>query len=347
MSEIRFAKCRPIFSLAFLVCLVGLTSAVIHPVSAQKPSPPKLLAGGESPAFPEQAQDKLIVGDVVFRARLTAEGSVESVDILQVPEKGLGFEDSVRATVMGWEFEPASDGTNPIPYVYIGKISFTLRPDDEVAIRETVEKAAAEWNKGNAGKLASYFDKKDGRILGTKELAKSSKKIKAWISNQLSGQYKNSQLKVTVNSIVFFPDNDLAMIRPFFTVSGTGGQNEEPFRGRLKLVLLKEKGRWNALSGQFVSSIGSQDFRVPKRVKEVDPDYPSKAREKSVEGTVVLEGIVDLSGKLKDVEVLRSIPELDKAAIDAVKKWEYEPALVNGEPTAMVTTMTVSFTSEE
>jgi hypothetical protein len=41
--------------------------------------------------------------------------------------------------------------------------------------------------------------------------------------------------------------------------------------------------------------------------------------------------------------VIRSIPLLDQAAIDAVKQWEYEPFLVNGEPMAFILTVTVSF----
>jgi uncharacterized protein (TIGR02246 family) len=328
-----------------LACLISLSFAVPYSASAQKQTPPKLLPGAGAPDYPEQAKDKMIVGPVVFRAKLTAEGKVESVDVIQVPEKGLGFEESVQATVMNWKFEPASDGTNPIPYVYVGKVSFSLRPEEEKAIRETVQKATEEWNKGNAGKVASHFDKEGGRILGTEELAKSSKKVEDWIKSQMSGDYKDSQIKVNVDSIVFFPDSDLAMITPFFTVTGVGGQ-DHPLRGRLNLVLLKESGDWNALCGQVVSRLGSDDFQVPKKVKGAEPDYPNKARQKRIQGTVVLRGTVDLDGKVNDVEVLRSIPDLDQAAIDAVKEWEYQPATVGGSPTSMVTTMTVSFTIE-
>jgi TonB family protein len=326
-----------------LACLVGLGFAVADSAHAQ--TPPKLKDGAASPDYPEQARNKMIVGDVVFRAKLTAEGTVESVDILQVPEKGLGFEESVQATVKAWTFEPATDGTNPIPHTYIGKVSFSLRPDEENAIRETVQKATEEWNKGNAGKVASHFDKKEGRIFGAEEIAKSSKNVGDWIKGQMSGDYKDSQIKVSVNSIVFFPDSDLAVITPFYTISGVNGQNQ-PMRGQINLVLLKEKGDWNALSGQVVNRLGSNGFQVPKKVKGADPEYPDKARQKKVQGTVVLRGTVNLDGSVDNVEVLRSIPELDKAAVDAVKGWEYEPATVGGSPAPMVTTMTVSFTIE-
>jgi TonB family protein len=341
MPQTRLAKCRILVVL--LACLVGISFAAVDSARAQ--TPPKLKSGAVSPDYPEQAKDKMIVGDVVFRAKLAADGTVESVDVLQVPEKGLGFEESVQATVKNWTFEPATDGTNPIPYTYIGKVSFSLRPEEEKAIRETVQKAAEEWNKGNAGKVASHFDKDDGRIFGSEEIAKSSKKVQDWIKSQMSGDYKDSQIKVTVNSIVFFPDVDLAMITPFYSITGVNGQSQ-PLRGRLNLVLLKDKGDWNALSGQIVSRVGTDGFQVPKKLEGAEPNYPSAARQNRVQGTVVLRGVVDLDGTVGDVEVLRSIPELDKAAVDAVKAWKYEPATVAGSPTPMMTTMTVSFTLE-
>jgi protein TonB len=41
--------------------------------------------------------------------------------------------------------------------------------------------------------------------------------------------------------------------------------------------------------------------------------------------------------------VLRSIPLLDQAAIDAVRQWKYEPLIINGKPTPVVFTVTVRF----
>ena len=43
-------------------------------------------------------------------------------------------------------------------------------------------------------------------------------------------------------------------------------------------------------------------------------------------------------------QVLRSIPMLDDAALDAVKQWEFQPTLLNGVPTPVIMTVTVQFT---
>jgi protein TonB len=42
--------------------------------------------------------------------------------------------------------------------------------------------------------------------------------------------------------------------------------------------------------------------------------------------------------------VLRSIPLLDQAAVDAVRQWEYTPSRLNGVPVPVVITVTVTFT---
>ncbi len=57
------------------------------------------------------------------------------------------------------------------------------------------------------------------------------------------------------------------------------------------------------------------------------PDYPPRARARRIEGQVMLEVILDREGRIEDdVRVLRSIPELDDAAIAAVRQWRFRPA---------------------
>jgi TonB family protein len=81
----------------------------------------------------------------------------------------------------------------------------------------------------------------------------------------------------------------------------------------------------------------------PKLVREVDPVYPEVARKAGVEGVVILEATTDTYGRVANVKVLRSIPLLDQAAVDAVKQWVYEPVVVDGKPVPMTFTVTVQF----
>jgi TonB family protein len=84
-------------------------------------------------------------------------------------------------------------------------------------------------------------------------------------------------------------------------------------------------------------------IKPPKLVKTVQPVYPEEAKKARVEGVVILQARTDIEGRVKDVMVLRSVPALDKAAIDAVRAWVYEPLIIDGEAKEAVFTTTVRF----
>jgi protein TonB len=52
---------------------------------------------------------------------------------------------------------------------------------------------------------------------------------------------------------------------------------------------------------------------------------------------------IDEFGTVGDARVLRSVPLLDEAALDAVRQWAFQPTLLNGVPTPVVMTVTVNF----
>ena len=88
-------------------------------------------------------------------------------------------------------------------------------------------------------------------------------------------------------------------------------------------------------------------MRVPVKTVHVAPVFPSIARSAQVQGVVILEAVLDASGRVESVRVLRSIPLLDQAAVEAVRQWRFTPALLNGEPVPVVMTVTVNFTLRE
>ena len=58
---------------------------------------------------------------------------------------------------------------------------------------------------------------------------------------------------------------------------------------------------------------------------------------------MILETVIGTSGGVDGVRVLRSIPLLDDAAIEAVRQWRYTPTLLNGVPQPVIMTVTVNF----
>ena len=88
--------------------------------------------------------------------------------------------------------------------------------------------------------------------------------------------------------------------------------------------------------------VGGQ-IKEPKKLKDVKTVYPDIAKQARVQGVVILECTISPQGKVTNVTVLRGIPLLDAAAIEAVKQWVYTPTLLNGVPVPVIMTVTVNF----
>jgi protein TonB len=84
-------------------------------------------------------------------------------------------------------------------------------------------------------------------------------------------------------------------------------------------------------------------IRPPAKITHVAPVYPEQARSARIQGVVILEITLDGTGHVSDAKILRSIPLLDQAALNAVRQWEYEPVLLNGVPVPIIMTATVNF----
>jgi len=83
---------------------------------------------------------------------------------------------------------------------------------------------------------------------------------------------------------------------------------------------------------------------APRKIADARPIYPEIARAARVEGTVVLEAVLDPAGRVTQLRVIRSVPLLDQAALDAVRQWHYTPSLYGGRPVSVLMTITIRFT---
>jgi len=88
---------------------------------------------------------------------------------------------------------------------------------------------------------------------------------------------------------------------------------------------------------------GSGGVPVPKRTRTVAPEYPAEAQAQGIRGIVILELVIDREGKVADVKVIRSIPGLDEAAVEAAEQWAYERTKVDGKPVSVRLTVPITF----
>lgn len=147
--------------------------------------------------------------------------------------------------------------------------------------------------------------------------------VKQWIYEPMMIEGKPSGVVFTVTVRFKLKDKAAGKIEPSKSAAGgvmggTIGPGEAPVR---------------ALDG----------IAPPTLIKRVDPVYPPEARQAGIEGIVILEATTDPEGRIVSVKVLRSIPELERAAVDAVKQWIYEPMMIDGKPRGVVFTVTVRF----
>ena len=98
----------------------------------------------------------------------------------------------------------------------------------------------------------------------------------------------------------------------------------------------RKTGGWLAVTavavGMGVSGLRGQDVQnneVLRRAKsKVQPVYPELARKMNITGTVKVEVVIAPNGSVKDAKVVGGHPVLANAALDAVKKWRFEPASI-------------------
>src|SRR4029079_13881388 len=86
------------------------------------------------------------------------------------------------------------------------------------------------------------------------------------------------------------------------------------------------------------------NIKPPTKTKDVRPTYPAIAQSDRVQGVVIVEATIGPDGRVAEAKVLRSIPLLDAAALDAVKQWQFTPTLLNGTAVPVIMTVTVNFT---
>jgi len=96
-------------------------------------------------------------------------------------------------------------------------------------------------------------------------------------------------------------------------------------------------------SGMVPIQVGGR-VAMPQRVTTAQPFYPPIARQGHVQGVVEVAIVIDINGNVEKAHIVKSIPQLDKAALDAVRQWKYAPTVVNGSAVPVTMVVQVAFT---
>ncbi len=97
-----------------------------------------------------------------------------------------------------------------------------------------------------------------------------------------------------------------------------------------------------------VYKMGTKGIDPPKIVTQVPPDYTEEMKSKGIDGRVVLSVVIDDHGVPTRLKVLKSVDETyDRAAMDAVKKWRWEPPTLDGKPVSVEWVVVIRFVPKQ
>ncbi len=315
----------------------GLLTSI---AAGQEPVP---LDGNAVPEYPEKARFGLITGDVWFRAWVTEEGIVQSVEITRVPAKDKGFEDVVVSTVGQWRFEPAKKGSVPTASWFEGYVRFSLKPEDEESIYKLAERSSLAWNRNEPRVLASLFTDEAHIHTVTEDPARGPYQIRERFTSLLSTPLRGADLILGVDMIRFFA-TDRAEVEHTYQLTGAIENI-----GRIATTLTRVDGVWLIDHARLIEQASMLwDTDPVVQFNPPQPETPPEARTNQISGRVLLDILVRRDGTTEVAKVVDGLPHgCTEAAVEHARQWRWKPAMRDGKPVEATGTIWVDFGKEK
>ena len=288
--------------------------------------PPKIIKQ-VNPFYPEEARKKGIQGVVILEAKSDEYGRVMDAMILRsIPELDRAAIDAVRQ----WVYEPLLIDGKPTKVLFTVTVRFQLNEKDIEKFAEGAVKVKDQINPPKLVKLVSPVYPEIARQ------AKIEGVVIVQVRTDAQGRVKDAMV---LRSVPLLDQAAIEAVRQWVyePLLIDGQAREAVFTVTVRFDLSAEK------TVRVPQGGATGEIIAPTLVKKVDPVYPEMARMAGIQGVVLLEATTDEKGNVVKVRVLKSIPELDQAAIDALKQWKYEPLIIEGKPKGVVFTVMIRF----
>jgi len=290
--------------------------------------PPKLIKKVE-PVYPQEAKDAGIEGAVTLEATTDNRGQVQKVKVLKsIPELDQAAVDAVKQ----WVYEPMIIDGEPKGIVFTITCRFSL--DNE------------KMGKAIEGGVTGKDQKPAVRAMGDIKPPKLIKKVEPVYPDDARKAEIQGVVIVEATTDVYGRVVDTKVLRSIPELDQSTIDAVKQWIYEPMIIDGEPRGVMFTVTCTFklaepVRAV--DDIKPPKLIKKVEVIYPEEARKAEIEGVVIVEATTDIYGKVKKVTILRSIPELDQAAMDAVKQWVYEPKIIDKKPRGVIFTVTVVF----
>jgi TonB family protein len=280
---------------------------------------PSNLLHSVAPKYPEAARKKHIAGEVVLEVHIDAEGHVADANVIGGPEE---LRSAALEAILQWHYNPQA---------------MTLPTTTQVTMdfRLPQERATAATAPGST----PVIKEDDRKFPQLRPFTLKSIEIE-----DLSTSARDELLQRLPIHVGDTVDGDVMQ-----SVAGTVRAFDEHLHawaradtGVVRIVLMPQ------VTGLVQSDaprirIGA-NVQQAKLLVKVQPVYPTEAKAQRIQGVVRLQATLDKSGKVEDLKVLDGDPLLAAAALDAVRQWQYQTTLLNGDPVGVVTEVDVNFT---
>ena len=336
----------------------------------EKIIPPKLITKVE-PIYPKEAISAGIEGTVIVEATTDSYGRVQQAKLLKsVPELDKAVIDAIKK----WVYEPIIKNGKPGGMIFTriecqfqldGKARVDVKIINPVVVISTpLKKTKVDKEKitptyktkggviggvaggvvgRDAGSVRAVGDIKPPRLITRVEpiypkLAEEAGIEGLVVVEATTGIYGRVQNTKILRSIPLLDQAAIDAVYQWvyepFVIDGK--PRGVIFTVTVNFKLDKEKKTEGPVRA-------SADIKPPRLITRVEPIYPKEAKEEGIEGVVIVEATTGIYGRVQNVKILRSIPPLDQAAIDAVYQWIYEPFVIDGKPRGVIFTETVIF----
>jgi TonB family protein len=290
--------------------------------------PPKLIKKID-PAYPEEARKNGIQGVVILETKTDESGRVRDVLILRsVP----GLDEAAADAVRQWVYEPLIVQGTPRMALLTTTVKFQLGEKDIEQFAKGAVKVKDQIKPPVLIKKVDPVYPEEARKAGLSGV------VILEARTDIQGRVKDVMVLKSVPAL-----NQAAIdaVRQWIyePLMIDGKPQEAAFSTTVRFALAEDKEKAGAGKGASETAAEVE----PKIIKKVDPVYPEAARKSGVQGTVLLEATTDAKGNVVAVRVLKSVPELDQAAVEALRQWKYEPYVVDGKPVGLVFTVTIRF----
>jgi TonB family protein len=342
----------------------AVVGGVLKAGEGEKVKPPKLVKEVR-PVYPKEAAKAGVEGVVIMEATTDTFGRIADVKVLRsVPLLDQAAVDALRQ----WVYEPMIIDGKPHPVVFTVTMRFNLddkkKPEVEGAVGGVQGGVEGGVEGGVVGGIAGAKEDKQfegdavravGKVQPPKivkmvnpvypEIARQGRVEGVVILEAKTDEEGNVVEARILRSIKVLDQAAIDAVKQwkYEPLVIDGKAHQVVFTVTVRFVL--DEGIKKDVIKKFAAGAvrAEGDIKPPKLVKETAPVYPEAARIAGVQGVVILSVKTDERGKVADTMVLRSIPLLDQAAIDAVKQWVYEPFVQDGKPVPIVFTVTVRF----